>query len=93
MYVGVVHTIKDRNAWTQMVENFDPAALPEGIELLATGTSGDVDRAVCLWRAPSVETLETTLTQSFGDISVNDCFGVLPESVIVAGSRPEAAGV
>jgi hypothetical protein len=84
MYVGVVHTIQDRDGWEQAVQAFDLTALPEGVELLATGTSGAADRAICLWRAPSVEAAQGLLDGSFGRVAVNDCFAVAEDSVYVA---------
>ncbi|PRY50143.1 hypothetical protein LY71_104180 [Geodermatophilus tzadiensis] len=93
MYVGVVHTIRDADGWMEMMRGVDPAAMPAGIELLSTGTSQDVDRAVCLWRAPSVEALQTALDQLAGPYAHNDCFGVQDETVMVAGPVQQAAGV
>jgi hypothetical protein len=91
MYVGVVHTVRDATAWAEMMRGLGPDSFPAGLELLATGTSQDVDRAICLWRAPSVEQLQAALDQLAGDIAVNDCFGVSDEFTSVAGPSPQAA--
>jgi hypothetical protein len=91
MYVGVIHTVRDATAWAEMMRSLGPDSFPAGLELLATGTSQDVDRAICLWRAPSVEQLQTTLDQLAGQIAVNDCFGVSDEFTSVAGQSPQAA--
>jgi hypothetical protein len=91
MYVGAIHTIRDATAWAAMMRSLGPDSFPAGLELLATGTSQDVDRAICLWRAPSVEQLQTTLDEIAGEIAVNDCFGVSDEFTSVVGQSPQAA--
>jgi hypothetical protein len=93
MYVGVIHTIRDADAWADMMRSLGPDNFPAGLELLATGTSQDFDRAICLWRAPSVEQLQTALDQMVGEIAVNDCFGVSDEFTSVVGQSPQAATV
>jgi hypothetical protein len=93
MYVGVIHTVRDAEAWAEMMRSLGPDSFPAGLELLATGTSQDVGRAICLWRAPSVEQLQTTLDQIAGQIAVNDCFGVSDEFTSVVGQSPQGAGV
>lgn len=74
MHVGVVHTIKDRARWDEVTGNVDPAALPEGTALLATVTAADVSRAICIWEAPGVESLQAMLDGLLGPAAVNDCF-------------------
>jgi hypothetical protein len=91
MYVGVIHTIRDATAWAEMMRSLGPDSFPSGLELLATATSQDVDRAICLWRAPSVEKLQTTLDEVAGQIAVNDCFGVSDEFTSVVGENRQPA--
>ncbi|MCW2509497.1 MAG: hypothetical protein JWP68_2645 [Modestobacter sp.] len=91
MFVGAIHTVRDATAWAEMMRGLGPDSFPAGFELLATGTSQGVDRAICLWRAPSVEQLQATLDQIAGHIAVNDCFGVSDEFTLVAGQSPQAA--
>jgi hypothetical protein len=74
-----------------MMRGLGPDSFPAGFEPLATGTSESVDRAICLWRAPSVEQLQATLDQMAGQIAVNDCFGVSDEFTSVAGRSPQDA--
>lgn len=93
MYVGAIHTIRDADAWAEMMRSVGPDSFPAGFELLATATSQDVDRAICLWRAPSVGQLQTTLDQMAGQIAVNDCFGVSDEFTSVAGLSPQTSTV
>ena len=76
MYVGAIHTINNPDAWTRLITDFDRSTLPEGVELLSTGTSEDIRRAVCIWRGPSVEALQTMLDQQLADTSINDCFAL-----------------
>jgi hypothetical protein len=85
VYFGVIHTIRDGGRWEAMLQSFDPAVLPEGVELLSTCTSTDLARALCLWRAPSREVLEDVLDQVVGDNAVNDVFDVAERSVVVGG--------
>ncbi len=91
MYVGAVHTIRDRGRWEEMMRTFDPAALPTGTELLATGTSAEVDRAVCVWRAPDVASLQRQLDDLAGEFAHNDLFALTEEFVLVNQQHP--AGV
>ena len=91
MYVGAIHTVRDATAWAEMMRSLGPDSFPAGFELLATGTSQGVDRAICLWRAPSVEELQSTLDQMAGQIAVNDCFGVSDEFTLIAGRSPQEA--
>lgn len=93
MNVGAIHTIRDGKAWREAIANWDPSSVPEGIELLATGTSADVDRAVCLWRGPSAEAVKEMLDQVLGGFAHNDVFALYDESVMIAGRPAEAAGV
>ena len=91
MYVGAIHTVRDATAWAEMMRSLGPDSFPAGFELLATGTAQGVDRAICLWRAPSVEELQATLDQMAGQIAVNDCFGVSDEFTLVGGRSPQEA--
>ncbi len=93
MYVGAIHTIRDATAWAEMMRSLGPDSFPAGLELLATGTSQDVDRAICLWRAPGVEQLQSTLDQLAGQFAVNDCFAVSDEFTEIAGQASQAASV
>ncbi|WP_369133985.1 hypothetical protein [Modestobacter sp. I12A-02662] len=93
MYVGVIHTIRDADAWAGMMRSVAPDSFPAGLELLATATSADVDRAICLWRAPGVEQLQSTLDQLAGQFAVNDCFAVSDEFTQIAGQASQAASV
>lgn len=93
MHAAVIHTVKDREAWGEMLKNIDASKFPEGFELLATGTADDLSRTVCLWRAPSVQALQAMLDEGFGHLLINDCFAVTEESVIVAGQQSSAAAV
>ena len=76
MYAGVVHTILDPQAWGQILADWDPSQLPEGFQLLATGTSAQSDRTLCLWQVPSVEALQTALDQIAAGSARNDCFAL-----------------
>ena len=91
MELAVIHTINNSSAYMEVVKSFDPARLPAGFELLSTATSSDVSRAICIWRAPSKEALETTLSELLGDSTSNDVFDVHDGTVIIAGQTSTAA--
>ena len=93
MYVGVIHTIRDQGQWDKAVGGLDLSALPEGVELLATGTSQGVDRALCFWRAPSVEQVQTMLDELLGSAAANDCFAMADDRVMLPGASSQAASV
>ena len=93
MYVGVVHTIRDADAWAEMMRGVGPDSFPAGFELLATGTAQGSDRAICLWRAPSVEERRATLDRMAGSFAVNDCFAVSDQFTLVADQGSQAASV
>ena len=93
MYVGVVHTIRDADAWAQMMRDIGPDSFPAGLELLATGTAQGSDRAICLWRAPSVEQLRATLDEMAGRFAVNDCFALSDDFTLLARRSSEAASI
>ena len=93
MELAVIHTIKDSTAYLEVLNSVDPADLPDGFELLSTATSSDVTKAICIWRAPSKEALETALTGMLGDSAVNDVFDVREGTVIIAGQTSQAATV
>lgn len=93
MHVGVIHTIRDRDQWDEVAGALDLSALPEGFELLATGTSQGVDRALCLWRAPSVEQLQRTLDDVLGGAAANDCFAMADDRVMLPAVNGQTASV
>ncbi|SDL90075.1 hypothetical protein SAMN05660642_01184 [Geodermatophilus siccatus] len=91
MYVGVIHTIRDADAWAEMMRSVGTADFPPGFELLATGTSRGADRAICLWQAPSVAQLQAVLDELAGRFAVTDCFAVSEEFTQVTGQDARAA--
>jgi hypothetical protein len=95
MYVGVIHTVTDKAAWDEMIRSTDPASspYPEGFELLSAGTSADLARAVCLWRAPDADALKAMLDEAYGEMAVNDCFPVPDELAWVVGQETQPASV
>src|SRR4051812_50146690 len=92
MYAAVIHSVKDRKGWDEVLTSFDPASFAEGFELLATGTSEDTARTICLWRGPSGEALQKKLDEGYGGLGVNDCFWGPGHYVFVAGQQQNASG-
>ena len=72
MHLGVIHTIRDREAWDAAVGGDDE--LPSEVVLLGSVTQDDVSRAICIWDAPSVEFPQRMLDDMLGAAAVNDCF-------------------
>jgi len=72
MHLGVVHTIRDREAWDRVF--FGEEDFPPGFTLLGTVTQDDVSRAICIWDAPGVDELQRLLDGMFEAAAVNDCF-------------------
>src|SRR3954468_7816653 len=91
MYAAVIHTVKDRKGWDEVLQSFHPAGFGGGFERAASGTSEDTARTICLWRAPSVEALQKMLDEGYGELAVNDCFGVPDHYVYVAGQQQTAS--
>ncbi len=91
--MGVIHTITDKGAWDEVCRSTDPASAPEGFELLSAGTSDDLARAICLWRAPNVDTLQAMLNETYGEMAVNDCFPVPDDLAWVLGQEAKPASV
>jgi hypothetical protein len=72
MHLGVVHTIRDREAWDRVF--FSDVEFPPGFTLLGTITQDDVSRTLCIWDGPSLDELQRLLDGMFGAAAVNDCF-------------------
>lgn len=80
MYVLALHDIHDRAAW-EMVKDFAP---PEGFTLHFTIAADDGRRAVCLWEAQSVDTVQQLLDEGFGAVAKNEAYEVSEEYVAAA---------
>ena len=95
MYVGVIHTITDKGAWDTVIRSTDPASdpYPEGFQLLSAGTSDDLARTICLWRAPSVDALQAMLDETYGERALSDCFPGPDDLAWVMGQDAKPASV
>jgi hypothetical protein len=72
MYVAAIHTISDpEKFWSA-----DPSAIPADVTLLSTFPKEDRSRALCLWEADSVETVQSLVDAMAGDAAKNECFEV-----------------
>ena len=56
--------------------------MPPELHLHAVYPSSDMMRAVCVWDAESVDTIDQFLTETFGDVVRNECFKVNAEVAI-----------
>ena len=75
MYVVAIHSISDPEAfWGGSLD------LPDGTELPTVAPSPDGRRAVCLWKADSVETVRNVVEGAAGEISDNEYFEVNDQS-------------
>jgi hypothetical protein len=91
MHLGVVHTIRDREAWDSVTTGGEPE-FPPGFVLLGSVTQDDVSRAICIWDAPSLDALQRMLDDMLGSASVNDCFAADPARSINLPAPQTAAG-
>jgi hypothetical protein len=88
MYVGAIHTISDPETFWSAA---DPSAIPVGVTLLSTFPNKDGSRAVCLWEADSVETVQSLVDGMAGDAARNECFEVDEQHPGTTGLPREAA--
>jgi hypothetical protein len=77
MYVVVEHDIKDPQAafarGERLIKN---EGAPAGVRGLQFYPSRDGSAVVCLWEAPSVETVQQYVDVTLGDSSENSCWEV-----------------
>jgi hypothetical protein len=85
MLVGVVHTIKDKAAWTKGLEAFDVAALPDGFSNPVTYIGARTDYAFCMWEVPSIEALQPMLDAATQGGATNMYFPIDPAAAGTAG--------
>jgi hypothetical protein len=71
MYVIAVHEINDPDAFWSRAG--DP---PAGLELPTVAPSEDGTRAICIWKADSVDSVKKAVEDAVGDVSNNEFFGV-----------------
>ena len=90
MHLGVIHTIRDREAWDAALGA--AGEFPAEVVLLGSVTQDDVSRAICIWDAPSLEFLQSMLDDMVGAAAVNDCFVADPaRSLALPAPRTEAS--
>lgn len=86
MFIIADHFIKDADAfWSTVKGKMDE--IPKELHLHAVYPSSDMMRAVCVWDADSVETVDQFLTEVFGDSVRNECYAV---NIPVAVGLPKA---
>ncbi len=71
MYVGAIHTVSDpQRFWGTQLQ------MPEGVTLHSALPNEDGTRAVCIWEAPSVGTVQQLVDGAAGEISTNEFFAI-----------------
>jgi hypothetical protein len=82
MFIIADHFIKDADAfWSTVKAKMNE--MPKELHLHAVYPSADMMRAVCVWDAENVETIDNFLTQTFGADTVrNECYKVNTEVAI-----------
>ena len=78
MYVVTQHTILDR--WKAVEATQGLKNPPPGITLHLFLTDEEVSKAVCLWEADSVESIQTYVDSTLGDSARNLCYEVNAEA-------------
>jgi len=96
MYVVVHHRFNDPTTASARGEKLIlNQSAPIGVVGLQFYPAEDGSEAVCLWEAPSVESVQTYVDSTLGDSSSNACFAVNAEQAFA--DRPlglqEAAAV
>ncbi|MGZ3956205.1 MAG: hypothetical protein ACXVLT_16425 [Flavisolibacter sp.] len=81
MFIIADHFIKDADAFWSTVKN-KMDEMPKELHLHAVYPSNDMMRAVCVWDAENVETVDNFLTETFGDVVRNECYKVNVEAAI-----------
>ena len=61
MFVQVIHTITDKDAWAQRAADFEKQPLPNDFTLHSSVTATDRTKAFCLWETQSVDALSSIL--------------------------------
>lgn len=74
MFIAIVHDIHDPEGFQQCAEDVFP--LPEGLHVHQFFPATDLDQAVCLYEAPSVEEVRDYLDPTLGDASTQRYFPV-----------------
>jgi hypothetical protein len=77
MYVSAIHEISDPEKFWGM----DPDdVIPEGVVLHSALPNGDGSRAVCLWEADSLDTVQKIVEENVGQFSQNEYFEINAEN-------------
>jgi hypothetical protein len=75
MYVVIQHTITDSGQWNEIVPTIVPKT-PKDLKTLFYLPSDDGKKAICLWKANSIEAVEKFVEGELGACSVNDYYEV-----------------
>ena len=81
MHVVAVHSINDPDRFYAAVQE-GTKDIPEGMGVEAMAPSVDGSRAVCVWRADSVESVRSLVEGTVGDSSQNEFFEVNDEHAV-----------
>jgi len=85
MYIGVVHTVTDKETWATKLAEFEKGTPPPGYTNPITFIGTKTDYAFCLWEAPSVEMLQPMLDELTAGAATNLYFHVNPEAFGTSG--------
>jgi hypothetical protein len=89
MYVVTQHTILDR--WKAVEATRGLINPPSGIKLHLFLTDAEVSKAVCLWEADSLETIQDLVDGALGPSAQNEFFSVRESAAV--GLEAVALGV
>jgi hypothetical protein len=72
MYVGVIHRISDVPGFKDAEAKALEAGLPEGFGLPIHAATGDHATGICIWEAPSVDSVREIVESLLGEFSTNE---------------------
>jgi hypothetical protein len=80
MYVIIQHSINSPDRFWEIVKGV--TSFPPGMTLHATLPSSDGKKAVCIWEAPSVDSVRDLVDSAVGTFSSNEYFEVSEKDAV-----------
>jgi hypothetical protein len=75
MFVSVIHRVNDPDGFADMMRN---AEIPDGLHVAQVLSNNDRSTMMCLWEAPSVQSVRDYLEPATSGVCVNEYTEVDP---------------